>query len=234
MLRVKVLAAAIVCSLLAVTGVPAAAQVRDGEEYTDAARYAPAPNIPDGTRNQNPQDGKLKGTTLRLKRALLMVRDLEVSLRFYEHVIGLEVYAVDPVYSVDQDTIGNFIFNTPPGTRRRVAQLNTSHETRGLALREIDAEFEVPQRPRLSTILFEASDIMGIHDRAQAAGAQIVGPNLAIVPAREDAPELRYMEMGVVDPDGHIISFFKYFLDNPEDDLAWDEAQESYKVDTEL
>lgn len=193
-------------------------------------RYAPAPPIADGTRNQNPAEGKLKGKTLRIKRVLLMVKDLQHSLEFYENVIGLEVYAVDQVYSLDQTTIGNRIFNTPPGTRRRVAQLNTSNETRGIALREIDAEFSVPQRPRLTTVLFEASDILQILDRAEAAGAEIIAPNLAIVLARPGAPELRYMEMGIIDPDGHILTFFKYV----EDDEEWATAKSRYQVDVEL
>ena len=211
---------------IAVIGLPVAAEQAANQEPI----YAPAPPIPDGTRNQQPTEGKLKGQTLRIKRVLLMVKDLKTSLAFYEDVVGLEVYAVDQVYSLDQTTIGNRIFNTPPGTRRRIAQLNTSNETRGIALREIDAGFEVPQRPRLTTPLFEASDIMSIYDRATAAGATVIQPNLAIVPARENAPELRYMEMAILDPDGHVLTFFKYF----EDDDEWEQAKQKYKVDVEL
>lgn len=200
----------------------------------DNEAYAPAPHIPDGTRNQYPSEGKLKGQTLRIKRALLMVKDLKRSLNFYENVIGLEVYAVDQVYSLDQTTIGNKIFNTPYGTRRRIAQLNTSNETRGLALREIDAEFEVPQIPRLNTILFEASEIMGIHDRAAEAGASVIGPHIAIVPERENAPQLRYMEMAVLDPDGHVLTFFKYYTESAEDEAEWRAARKKYQADVDL
>ena len=193
-------------------------------------KFAPAPFIPDGSRNQDPGSGKLQGQTLRIKRVLLMVKDLKNSLDFYEDVIGLEVYAVDQVYSLDQTTIGNRIFNTPPGTRRRIAQLNTSNETRGIALREIDADFEVPQQPRLTTVLFEASNIMEIYDRAVAAGANVVAPNLAVVPGRANAPELRYMELAILDPDGHVITFFKYM----NDDAEWELAKSKYQVDVEL
>lgn len=196
--------------------------------------YAPAPYIPDGTRNQDPLGGKLKGQTLRIKRALFMVKDLKRSIDFYENVVGMEVYAVDQVYSLDQTTIGNRIFNTPDGTRRRIAQLNTSDETRGFALREIDADFEVPQSPRLSTILFEASDILAIHERAIEAGATVIAPNLAVVPARENAPQLRYMELAIVDPDGHLLTFFKYYTDSAADEAEWESARKKYKIDVEL
>lgn len=201
-----------------------------GSSTNESDLFAPAPFIPDGSRNQDPQTGKLQGQTLRIKRVLLMVKDLKTSLEFYENVLGLEVYAVDQVYSLDQTTIGNRIFNTPPGTRRRIAQLNTSNETRGIALREIDADFEVPQQPRLTTVLFEASNIMEIYDRAQAAGAKVVAPNLAVVPGRPGAPELRYMELAILDPDGHVLTFFKYM----EDDAEWELAKEKYQVDVEL
>lgn len=219
---------------MAIVGLVPHAFSQESQEDDEKNLYAPAPFIPDGTRNQNPSEGKLKGQTLRIKRVLLMVKDLERSLEFYEHVIGFEVYAVDQVYSLDQTTIGNKIFNTPFGTRRRIAQLNTSNETRGIALREIDADFDVPQSPRLSTVLLEASDIMGIHDRAIEYGAEVIGPNIAIVPERENAPRLRYMEMAVVDPEGHLVTFFKYYLDTPEDDEEWEAAAKKYKLDVEL
>lgn len=216
--------------VLASGGTPAMAQEEDSQ--LDSELYAPAPFIPDGGRNQNPSEGKLKGETLRVKRTLLMVKDLKRSLDFYENVIGLEVYAVDQVYSLDQTTIGNKLFNTPPGTRRRIAQLNTSHETRGIALREIDAPFDVPQRPRLGAILFEASEIEAIYDRAVAAGATVIPPSLAIVPERENAPELRYMELGVIDPDGHTLAFFRYYTE--EDEEAWQAATKRFRVEREL
>ncbi len=200
----------------------------------DDRNYAPAPYIPDGTRNQNPSEGKLKGVTLKIKRALVFVTDLKRSIDFYENVIGMEVYAVDQVYSVDQTTIGNKLFNTADGTRRRIAQLNTSNETRGIALREVDQPFEVPQTPRVTTILFEASDILGIHDRAKAYGVDVIGPSLAIVPERENAPRLRYMEMGILDPDGHVVTFFKYYTDSAEDDAEREKAAETYRVEMEL
>lgn len=203
-------------------------------EADDDLNFAPAPYIPDGTRNQNPSEGKLKGVKLRLKRSLLFVTDLKRSLDFYENVIGLEVYAVDQRYSLDQTTIGNKIFNTAEGTRRRVAQLNTSSETRGIALREVDEPFEVPQTPRVSTILFEASDILGIRDRAEAYGTEIIGPTLGFMPAKGDAPRLRYMEMGILDPDGHVIAFFKYYEESAEDDAEWEAASQQYRVESDL
>ena len=197
----------------------------------DDPNYAPAPFIPDGARNNDPSTGPLAGTTLRLHRALLMVKDLKTSLDFYTGVVGLEVYSVDQMYALDQTTIGNMMFNTPPGTKRRLAYLNTSAEARGLTLREIDAEFEVPTNPHIGTLLFEASNILEIAARATASGAKVINPSLGYTPPRNGNPERRFMEMGVVDPDGHVIAFYNNFPATPEGDAAWEEAKETYRLD---
>ena len=49
-----------------------------GQENMPAAddpNYAPAPYIPDGTRNQNPQEGKLKGVIARRMQNTVMEKD---------------------------------------------------------------------------------------------------------------------------------------------------------------
>ena len=197
----------------------------------DDPNYAPAPFIADGARNNDPSTGPLAGMTLRLHRALLMVKDLKTSLDFYTGVVGLEVYSVDQMYALDQSTIGNFMFNTPPGTKRRLAYLNTSTEARGLTLREIDADFEVPTNPHIGTLLFEASNILDVYERAKASGAKVIPPSLGYTPPRNGNPERRFMEMGVVDPDGHVIAFYNNFPAGPAGDADWDRAQEMYRLD---
>lgn len=215
------------------SGISTLAYSDDSDTSTSKEELSsPAPYIPDGTRNRNPGEGKLKGQTLRIKRSLLMVKDLKRSLDFYENVIGLEVYAVDQVYYNDQTTLGNKLFNTPHGTHRRLAQLNTSTEARGLALREINAEFTVPQEPRIGTILFEASDILGIAERAKEAGAEVITPAIVSNPAVGDVPESRFMELGVVDPDGHVLAFFKYFENTEKGNAEWEEARKKYKLES--
>ncbi|MEM9530016.1 MAG: VOC family protein [Pseudomonadota bacterium] len=189
--------------------------------------HSTAPFIADGTRNQAPQAGKLKGSVIRIKRPLLMVKDLAESITFYESVIGLELYAVEQAYNTDPTSIGNPLFNLPRDTRRRVATFNTSNEVRGLALRELpDLDFEVSQSPRVFTLLFESDDILGVRERALKAEAEVIGPVIAQVAATDQSPELRYMELGVVDPNGHVIAFFQYFTD----DAEWEAAKKAYTL----
>lgn len=187
----------------------------------------PAPHIPQGTRNQDPSQGKLKGQTLRIKRPLVMVTDLQRSVKFYEGVIGLELYAVEPTYNSDPNAPGNQLFNLPARTRWRVATLNTSDQTRGITLREIpDVDFQVPQNPRLSVVLFEASEILAIYDRAIKAGATVMRPMMGSIPAAGGAPELRFLEFALLDPDGHAVAFFKYV----DDDDEWEKMKKTFEV----
>ena len=182
----------------------------------------PAPFIREGTFNQDPQGGRLKGRMLRVKRPLLIVHDLARSVQFYVDVVGLELYSIEPTYDRRPDSLGYQMFNITPGARKRMALLNTSDEIRGMTLQEVrDMEFSVQQSPRTSTVLFETDELLGLRHRAAAAGVQVIEPVLAEIPATEEAPALRFMEFGLVDPDGHVVSFFQYF----KDDAEWEAAK---------
>ena len=191
----------------------------------DESLYPPAPFIRESTFNQDPASGKLKGRTLRIKRPLLIVADLKRSLDFYVDVVGLEVYQVEDTYNRDPASLGYEMFNIERGKPKRMAMLNTSDEVRGMTLQEVaDAEITVEQTPRTHTILFETDDVLGIRDRAAAAGHRIVEPVLGDIPATDKAPRLRFVEFGVIDPDGHVVAFFQYF----ENDADWAKAHEVF------
>ena len=177
-----------------------------------------APFIRESTFNQDPAAGKLKGRTLRIKRPLLIVADLGRSLDFYVDIVGLEVYEVADTYNRDPESLGYQMFNIPVGTPKRMATLNTSDEVRGMTLQEVSGiDVPVEQNPRTHTVLFETDDAIGIRDRAAEAGFQIVEPVLGDIPATDKAPGLRFVEFGVIDPDGHVVAFFQYF----NDDASW-------------
>jgi len=209
---------------------PLAIHAEEGESSYENDPHPPAPYIPEGARNQDLSTGKLAGKTLRIKRPLLMVSNLQKSLDFYENVIGFELYAVQPTYDRDHaDSVGHKSFNTPVNTRKRIATLNTSDELRGLTLREIpDVDFNVPQSPHIFTLLLEASDILELMDRAVAAKVEINPPTLGEIPATDKSPMIRYMEFSLLDPDGYLISVFKYYTDVEEDE--WERAVARYGV----
>ena len=184
-----------------------------------------APFLRESTFNQDPASGKLKGRTLRIKRPLLIVRDLGRSLDFYVDVVGLEVYEVSDSYNTDPDSLGYPMFNIPVGKPKRSATLNTSDEIRGLALQEVlEVDVTIEQTPRTHTVLFETDDLPGLVQRARNGGFQIIEPVLAEIPATDKAPRLRFAECGVIDPDGHVVAFFQYF----DNDESWTEAQRTF------
>ena len=224
--RYGALRAIVLVPLVAVAGLACRTDAAESSVDQSAELRPAAPFIRDGTFNQDPQAGKLKGKVLRVKRPLLIVRDLQRSIDFYVDVIGLELYSVESTYDRRPDSLGYEMFNITPGARKRMALLNTSDEIRGMTLQEVrDMEFEVQQHPRTSTVLFETDDLIGIRERAAAAGFSVIEPVLADIAATDKAPALRFMEFGVVDPDGHVVSFFQYF----HDDASWAEAQTVYR-----
>lgn len=192
------------------------------EDWYDAKLYPDAPHIRESTLRQEPIEDKL----LRIKRPLVIVKDLERSLEFYVDIIGLEVYKIDPYFNRDPQSLGYQMFDVPVGARKRMATLNTSDEIRGLTLQEVrDMEVRFDNKPRAFTILFETDDLLGIRARAAKAGFNVIEPLLAEIPSTDKAPRLRFMEFAIIDPDNHVIAFFQYF----DSDEEWAEAQRIYE-----
>ncbi|MGI9233973.1 MAG: VOC family protein [Woeseiaceae bacterium] len=184
--------------------------------------HPPAPFLRESTFNQNPGEGKLEGRLLRIKRPLFIVQDLQRSLDFYVDVVGLEVYEVEATFNRDPESLGYQMFNIPKGEPKRMATLNTSNEVRGMTLQEVpEMDIAVGQSPRTHTVLFETDDVLGIRMRAERAGFTIIEPVLGDIPATDRSPRLRFVEFGIVDPDGHVVAFFQYF----NDDASWRDAQ---------
>jgi catechol 2,3-dioxygenase-like lactoylglutathione lyase family enzyme len=223
-LRLRLLLLALPLASLTLAAPASAQEGRDWkrEPWYSPEKYPDAPFLREGTYSQKPLQGKL----LRVKRPLVIVSDLERSLRFYVDVLGLELYSVEPYFDRNPESLGYEMFGLPPGVRKRMAMLNTSDEVRGLTLQEVrDMPVEFKSRPRAFTVLFETDDLLGIRARAKAAGHRVIEPALGDIPSTATTPALRFMEFAVIDPDDHVISFFQYF---PSDE-AWAAAQRAVR-----
>jgi catechol 2,3-dioxygenase-like lactoylglutathione lyase family enzyme len=223
-LRLRLLLLALPLASLTLAAPASAQEGRDWkrEPWYSPGKYPDAPFLREGTYSQKPLQGKL----LRVKRPLVIVSDLERSLRFYVDVLGLELYSVEPYFDRNPESLGYEMFGLPPGVRKRMAMLNTSDEVRGLTLQEVrDMPVEFKSRPRAFTVLFETDDLLGIRARAKAAGHRVIEPALGDIPSTATTPALRFMEFAVIDPDDHVISFFQYF---PSDE-AWAAAQRAVR-----
>ena len=160
----------------------------------------------DDHRQGSQSNEPLSGKTLRIKRATVLVHDLERSIDFYTQVLGLELYDVEWDYDTDPDSYGYPLFNIPQGARKRMALFNTSDEVRGFAVQEVvDFEWEVGQNPRTAVALFETSDIHGLEQRLKDGGYTVFKP------ARGEAYGTQFVELGFLDPDGHLVAAYQYF-----------------------
>jgi len=152
--------------------------------------------------------GPETSSMMRIKRTTVLVHDLERSIAFYTQVMGLELFDVEYEYNTDPDSYGYPLFNIPQGARKRMAIFNTSDEQRGFAIEEVlDFDWQVQQNPRTAVALFETDDIRGLEQRLKAGGYTVWKPTPG------EAYDTRFVEMGFLDPDGHLLAAFQYFGD---------------------
>ena len=155
-----------------------------------------------GSRSNQPIEDRV----MRIKRTTLLVHDLERSIRFYTGVMGLELYDVEWEFNTDPDSYGYPLFNIPQGSRKRMALFNTSDEVRGFAIEEVlDFEWEVQQSPRTAVALFQTDDIRGLEKRLRESGYTVFDP------AEDEAYNTQFVELGFLDPDGHLLAAYQYF-----------------------
>jgi catechol 2,3-dioxygenase-like lactoylglutathione lyase family enzyme len=151
-------------------------------------------------------DVPMQGKTMRVKRATVLVHDLDRSIAFYRDVLGLELYDLETEYNTNLDSYGYFLFNIPVGARKRMALFNTSSEVRGFAIEEVpDFEWVVQQEPRTAVVLFETGDIKELEKRLRKGGYTVYQP------AKGDAYDVHFVELGFLDPDGHLLAAYQYF-----------------------
>lgn len=143
--------------------------------------------------------------TLRIKRAALLVHDLEASIDFYTRVVGLELFDAEYRPGSETGSLSYPFFNLPADARRRWALFNTSDEIRGFAIEEASGfEWSVQQDPRTAVVLFETGDIRALEARLREAGHAVFSP------ADAEAYDTRFVELGFLDPDGHLLAAFQY------------------------
>jgi catechol 2,3-dioxygenase-like lactoylglutathione lyase family enzyme len=162
---------------------------------------AMAEQAADSSRPEDPVQCK----TMRIKRTTLLVHDLQRSIDFYTEVMGLELYDAEYEYNTEPDSYGYPLFNIPKGARKRMALFNTSDEVRGFAIEEVvDFEWQVQQAPRTAVALFETDDIRGLEARLREGGYTV------FTPAAGAAYGTQFIEIGFLDPDGHLLAAYQY------------------------
>lgn len=145
---------------------------------------------------------------VRLQRPNLIVPDLDAALKFYVDHLGFEfAYAEDS--AVNPET--NFAyraFNFDPTKAIRQATLHTSTQERGFALTEVvGLEAEVSRTPSLTAMVVETKRFMDLRADLIADGYTVT--DYRDTSAGRDSRQ-GILEMGVLDPAGHLIVMFQY------------------------
>src|SRR5580765_4117515 len=114
----------------------------------------------------------------RMHHTGLQVADLEVSLRYYRDLLGLELFSRR---HVTDDYVGHLVGY--PGVALRVAYLRVPNQDQFLELLEYEGVEGIPidtrtGNPGTAHVCFEVSDLMTVYDRLLAAGYSSVSPPL--------------------------------------------------------
>lgn len=135
---------------------------------------------------------------VRLKRAALIVGDLDRSLAVYRDALGFTLQSVKESAS---DSYSYEIFGIPADARLRMAALDgPADQPRTLALLEVRPALPAMAGPRAATVVHVA-DLDAVVERLRAQ------PGVRLLPERalhtHDGKGGR--EIGIIDPDGHAI-----------------------------
>lgn len=137
-----------------------------------------------------------------LKRVNLLVGDLDRSLAIYRDILGFRVFEIS---ESSPQSYSYVVFGIPAAAKLRFATLDSSTETRALALTEVKG-VDLPVRPSFGTSspVIRITHFNDVLARLRAAGLRVVEPR------RSKTPEGReFSELGFTDPDGHVVVLYQ-------------------------
>jgi catechol 2,3-dioxygenase-like lactoylglutathione lyase family enzyme len=137
-----------------------------------------------------------------LKRVNLLVADLDRSLAIYRDILGFRVFEIS---ESSPQSYSYAVFGIPAKAKLRFATLDSSTETRALALTEVKG-VELPAPPAFGTSspVIRVTHFDEVLARLRAAGLRVVEPR------RSKTPEGReFSELGFTDPDGHVVVLYQ-------------------------
>ena len=137
-----------------------------------------------------------------LKRVNLLVRDMERSLAVYRDILGFRVFQCSD--STPQ-SYSYPVFRLPPEARLRFCTLDSSTETRALALTQVTGiELPPPPAAPLSAPVIRIADFDAVLGKLRAAGLDVVAPRRSQTVEGRD-----FRELAFTDPDGHLVVLYQ-------------------------
>lgn len=144
-----------------------------------------------------------------VRRATIVVRDMEKSLALYRDVIGLEVN-----YDSEVTTSGVALPAGEPGATARLVLLNSNDPWVGwIGLMEwLDppipaGDYPIRMGPGNVVLVLNTDDVEGRCEAAKAVpGVTFTAePSLQVYPGRDGGPDIRVMGCNFFDPDGILV-----------------------------
>ena len=164
---------------------------------------------PAGSARSVVADAKAASTSV-VRRATLIVHDLDASRRFYRDVLGFEVW-LENNGKVTADSLPS---EAPLGAPSRFLIMKGKHPWIGMiGLLEFTAP-RLPAPPRrerlgIGDIVFvmQGDDVEGVHARAVAQGARIHAPPHRFEVTGADGSHLVMSSLSLWDPDDYFIEY---------------------------
>lgn len=137
-----------------------------------------------------------------LKRVNLLVRDMERSLALYRDILGFRVFQCS---DSGAQSYSYPVFRLPPQARLRFCTLDSSTETRALALTQVTG-VELPPTSALplSASVIRVADFDAVQAKLRAAGLDVVDPRRSKTAEGRD-----FRELAFTDPDGHLVVLYQ-------------------------
>ncbi len=143
-----------------------------------------------------------------LKRATLIVSDLERALTIYRDLLGFDA---TPIWEMSGNSYSYTVFNVDKAAKLRGAMLSAGDtQVRTLAIFEVKGQpLTVPQRPRVAAVVVDTRGRLSkVMEAVKAMGLESFPTRPLKTPEGASGTE-----WGFVDPDGHLVVLYE--LDQP-------------------
>lgn len=145
---------------------------------------------------------------VRLKRPNLIVPDMDAALKFYVDHLGFTFAYAEESQVNPESNYAYKAFNFDPTKAVRQATLHTSTEQRGFALTEVvGLEAKISRTPSLTAMVVETKRFMELREELIEAGYTVT--DYRDTSLTNDSGT-GILEMGVLDPAGHLIVLYQY------------------------
>jgi catechol 2,3-dioxygenase-like lactoylglutathione lyase family enzyme len=137
-----------------------------------------------------------------LKRVNLLVRDMDRSLAIYRDILGFRVFQCS---DSSAQSYSYPVFRLPPEARLRFCTLDSSTETRALALTQVTGvDLPPPPASPLSAPVIRITGFDAVQAKLRAAGLEVVEPRRSKTVEGQD-----FRELAFTDPDGHLVVLYQ-------------------------